>query len=256
MKHPNIQAANTYIGKGAIIEGTIRGLNGPAKKISIGDHTYIGKGVEIICDDFAVGDYGKIHKYTTIHGNKVHIGHNLWCGQNTIIDGLGGVTIGDNCGIGAYSQLWSHIKYGDVLAGCNFAKEKELIVGKDVWFVGHCIVSPITAADRSMALVGSVVTRDMGYNCIYAGCPAVETGRKQFNEIVDSEKAFKYLHNIVGELGFHSAIKIAVCELDYTPDNRSWFFINERTYNKKGTKEEIEFIKYLLPEKAKFTPLK
>ena len=37
---------------------------------------------------------------------------------------IGGMNIGNNCGIGAHSQLWSHIKYGDMLEGCRFLSEK------------------------------------------------------------------------------------------------------------------------------------
>ncbi|MCS7074344.1 MAG: hypothetical protein NZ108_07750, partial [Bacteroidia bacterium] len=185
----NIKADSLHIGKGTIIEPTavIRGLRGNAKSIFIGDNCYIGHNVQIICDDFSIGDYGKIHHDCNIHGYKpCHIGHNLWMGQFSIIDSIGGVEIGNNCGIGAHSQLWSHIKYGDTLEGCRFNTERKLTVGNDVWFVGHCIVSPIQAKDKSMALVGSVVTKDMEYNTIYSGVPAKPVSDKmgyQFREV-------------------------------------------------------------------------
>jgi thiamine monophosphate synthase len=60
-----------------------------------------------------------------------------------------------------------------------------------VWFVGHCIVSPINAKDKSMALVGSVVTKDMDENKIYAGSPAKDITEKvlpQFKKITIEEK--------------------------------------------------------------------
>ena len=136
-----ILADELIIGKGTIIEPTvvIRGINGNAKRIVIGENCYIGQNVQIICDDFELGDYSKIQHDCNIHGYKpCKIGHNLWMGQFTIVDSIGGCTIGNNCGIGAHSQLWSHIKYGDTLEGCRFLTEKPLIVGNDVWFVGHC----------------------------------------------------------------------------------------------------------------------
>lgn len=47
-----------------------------------------------------------------------------------------------------------------------------MVVEDGVWFVGHCLVSPIRAKARSMAMLGSVVTKDMDHNRIYAGTPA------------------------------------------------------------------------------------
>jgi len=176
MTHTNIQAEEFYIGRNTIIAPTaiIRGIKGKAKKIVIGDNCYIGENVQIICDDFSLGDYCKIQHNTNVHGYlPCHIGHNAWIGQYSIIDSIGGTTIGNNCGIGAHSQIWSHIKFGDTLEGCRFLTEKPMQIGNDVWFVGHCIVSPIVAQDKSMAMVGSVVTKDMNYNEIYAGSPVI-----------------------------------------------------------------------------------
>src|SRR5688572_28652482 len=156
----NIKADYIEIGKNVVISPSaiIRGLNGNAKKIIIGDNTYIGDSVQIIVDEFEIGDYCKVIHHTNFHGYKpLKIGHNAWIGQGTIIDSIGGTTIGNNCGIGAYSQLWSHIRYGDPLEGCNYNSNAPLTIGNDVWFVGHCIVSPIIAKDKSMALVGSVI---------------------------------------------------------------------------------------------------
>ena len=87
----NIQAEEFSIGLGTIIEPTavIRGLQGKAKKIHLGDHCYIGHHVQIICDDFSLGDYSKIQHNTNIHGYlPCHIGHNLWMGQYSIVDSL------------------------------------------------------------------------------------------------------------------------------------------------------------------------
>src|SRR5690606_28723860 len=64
--------------------------------------------------------------------------------------------------------------------------EKPAIIGNDVWFVGHCIVSPIIADNKSMAMVGSVITKDMKFNEIYAGSPAKSISDKigfQFKEV-------------------------------------------------------------------------
>ncbi len=257
-----ILADELIIGKGTIIEPTvvIRGINGNAKRIVIGENCYIGQNVQIICDDFELGDYSKIQHDCNIHGYKpCKIGHNLWMGQFTIVDSIGGCTIGNNCGIGAHSQLWSHIKYGDTLEGCNFLMEKPLLVGNDEWFVGHCIVSPITAKDKSMAMVGSVVTKDMEFNNIYAGSPAKLISDKigfQFKEVSIDEKYDKMISYLSEWNGNSGSIKIILSddEIDLSDQLVTYFNVSSRTYTKRGSEDEISFMKFLLPARAKFTP--
>lgn len=264
MKYDNIQAEELYIGINTVIEPTvkIRGINGKAKKIFIGDNCYIGDNVQIICDDFSIGDYSKIQHDTNIHGYlPCKIGHNAWIGQFTIIDSIGGMTIGNNCGIGAHSQLWSHIKYGDTLEGCRFLMEKPMNIGNDAWFVGHCIVSPINAADKSMAMVGSVITKDMAFNEIYAGSPAQSISSKignQFLEVNIEDKFIKmneYLNKFNPNINNIKIVK-SFDNIDIDNDQVTYFNVDTRTYTKRQSKEEINFMKFLLPEKAKFIPYK
>jgi len=263
MTHPNIKSDQIYVGKNTIIEpsATIRGVNGKAKKITIGDNCYIGENVQIICDDFSLGDYSKLQHDINVHGYlPCHIGHNAWIGQFSIIDSIGGTTIGDNCGIGAHSQIWSHIKFGDTLEGCRFLNEKPMVIGNDVWFVGHCIVSPITAADKSMAMVGSVVTKDMKFNEIYAGSPAISISEKigfQFNDVSIGEKVDKMNQLLERWEGKAKSIKIITdaSEIDWNNQDMSYFNVSNRTYTKKGTEMEISFMKFLLPARGKFTPI-
>lgn len=263
MKFDNIQADEIIVGKNTIIAPTakIRGVTGNAKKIVIGDNCYIGENVQIICDDFSLGDYCKIQHSTNVHGYlPCHIGHNAWIGQYTIIDSIGGTTIGNNCGIGAHSQIWSHIKFGDTLEGCRFLTEKPMVIGNDVWFVGHCIVSPITAADKSMAMVGSVVTKDMAFNEIYAGSPAKSISDKvgyQFADVSIAEK-FDKMNAYLKECNPNAKhIKIVADKSEINFDNIdiSYFNVADRTYLKNGSDEEVAFMKFLLPAKAKFTPI-
>jgi len=251
----NIQAVNLELGKNVVISPSaiIRGLNGPAKTIKIGDNTYIGDNVQIIIDDLEIGDYCKIHHHVNIHGYKpMKIGHNAWIGQGTIIDSIGGVTIGNNCGIGAYSQLWSHIRYGDPLIGCNYNKSSPLTVGDDVWFVGHCIVSPVIVKDRSMALVGSVITKDMEEGHIYGGSPAKDLTDKipsQFTDISIEEKL-----KIINAIPRPDNIHIITSDSEILNETDSYFNIVTRTYTKRGTSDEVSFMKSLQSNLIKFIP--
>lgn len=263
MEYKNVHAKYISIGKNSFIEPTavIKGFNGDAQRIVIGDNCYIGKNVQILCDEFSLGDYSKIHNHTTVHGYlPCAIGHNAWIGQFTIIDSIGGVTIGNNCGIGAQSQLWSHIKYGDRLEGCNYLGQDTLKIGNDVWFVGHCIISPITAADKSMALAGSVVTKNMEFNTIYAGTPAKSISDKvgfQFNEVAIDVKLQKMQEYV--ELFEPGCKTLKIVKhwngTEVSDDKVTYFNVTDRTYTKRQTTSEIAFMNYLLPEKGKFVPV-
>jgi hypothetical protein len=50
-------------------------------------------------------------------------------------------------------------------------------------------------------------------------------------------------------------IKIVKHVEEVIDDEKTYFIVSERKYTKKRTVEEIEFMKFLLPEKAKFIPL-
>tara|TARA_R110000744_G_scaffold359869_1_gene467209 strand:- start:670 stop:1407 length:738 start_codon:yes stop_codon:yes gene_type:complete len=236
---------NTYISPTAVLKGN---------NIKIGDGCYIGDDVQILVDDFELGDYCKIHNKSTLHGYKpMKIGHNAWIGQGTIIDSIGGTIIGNNCGIGAYSQLWSHIRYGDPLEGCNYESNSPLTIGNDVWFVGHCIVSPIVAEDRSMALVGSVITKDMKQNRIYGGTPAKDITsnsiKPQFSPISIEEK-----RKIISQFNTPLNIQFIEDNSKIKDDNISYFNIINRTYTKRGTNNEYNFMLELQSKLIKFTP--
>lgn len=259
----NIKAEEFKIGFGSFVHPSAQ-ICGPdgglAKQIIIGDNTYIGERVQIRCNEFEIGDYGKIHHDTNVHGAQpCKIGHNFWCGQFSILDCTGGLSIGNNVGVGAHSQLWSHIKYGDTLAGCLFNQAKPLIVEDDVWFVGHCVVSPITAKTMSMALAGSVVTKDMLPNQVYAGTPAkLLEDKKQFEPIDYGkrlERMWFYLNDfMINNDTIGPPLRICIWPEEIEDRSKTWFVISERKYLKQGTQREIAFMKYLLPEKAKFVP--
>ncbi len=258
-----IVAREVVLGKDVVIEHgvTISGNGGPAERIVLGDNVYIGENCKIRTPVLEIGDFTQIHNHGLIYGLKpIRIGHNGWFGQNTILNATESLTIGDNCGVGAYSQLWTHIAYGDVMEGSRFHSAKPMTIGKDVWFVGHCIVSPIVAKDRSMAMVGAVITRDMQENRLYAGCPAKDVTDKLGAPISPTtvEQKLSYVQARLeefaqrstdwkpGEIGISAGGSVIV-------PGETLFDVVDRTYNKRRTATEVAFMRFLLPE-AKFTP--
>lgn len=263
-----INAEEIHIGKYVTIEdGVFIGdkFGKKAKKVIIGDGVTIGKNSRFYYPTLEIGDYTNINNHAFGSGdNACKIGSCCWFGQNCILDAEGGLEIGNGVGVGAYSQLWSHIKFGDTLQGCRWDQKKKLIVEDDVWFVGHCIVSPITARKKSMAMVGAVITKDMEENHIYAGTPAKDMTNifgnqfeersidQKFNIMQEELNKFKEAHPEYRNINEH--IKIVKDEKELQEkENVSFFNVADRTYSKNLSEIENSFMNSLLVQ-IKFYP--
>jgi len=232
------------------------------KSVSIGHGVILHRDIYIDVENLVIGDYSTIHHGTVIHGQKVSIGHNCWIGHYCILDGLGGeLMIGNNVGVGAQSQLWSHMKFGDTLAGCRWKSENRLIIGDDVWLVGHCIVSPIEIKPRAMLLVGGVATKDMDENRIYAGAPAKDIADvlgEQFTPVTEVaidiawEKRLVSYAKLGNDLSFIKTVK-SVKDVQKSTVFTTFSPI-ERRYVPNYSEVETNFIRFLLYDKAKFLP--
>jgi acetyltransferase-like isoleucine patch superfamily enzyme len=254
-KGPKIKSHDIKIGRNVLFGRNVRI---EAKRVRIGDGCIIKDNVRICGENFEIGDYGTIYHDCFFPGGDVSIGHNFWLGTGSIIDGRAGTLIGNNVGIGAHSQLWTHMLFGDVMMGCRFHSQKSLKIGNDVWLAGHNLVSPINIEDRSLAMFGSLLTKDMKMDKTYAGCPAKDVTEKigsQFNTPSEHQKLkimetylekFATLHNIKD---FTKFAKIYI-NRDETFTNSEKFQINllQRTYKKTGKKFEYYLIRHLLPD--------
>lgn len=259
-----IQAREIVLGEGVVLEDgvTIAGPNGPAERVVLGDHVFIGANSKFRTPVLEIGDYTQLHNHTLGNGYRpLRIGHNGWFGQNCILNATDEMSIGNNVGVGAASQLWTHIAFGDTLQGCRWDSTKPMVIGDDVWFVGHCIVSPITAASRAMALVGSVVTRDMEENRVYAGSPAKDVTDKvgpQFAPVSVEERVRRLCDRRATFLAANP--DVAPEEIGVAADGAvvergaTMFDVVRRTYTKRRTAAEVRFMRYLLP-RAKFIPV-
>lgn len=250
---PSIKAKHKQIGKNVIFGKNVK-IN--SSVVKIGDGCILGNNLVINADHFELGDYGIIYQNCYFPGGKVIIGNNFWLGADSIIDGTGTTTIGNNVGIGAQSQLWSHILYGDMLIGCQFNNKKPLNIQNDVWLVGHNLVSPVNILEGSMAMLGSVITKDMQAHRTYAGVPAKDETEKlgtQFKSIPLASKyevlnkkieAFGKVYNIPN---FKDLVLILENQ-KFEVTEKIQIDIIQRTYKKTGSNIEYYFILFLLPE--------
>lgn len=240
------------IGRGV----TFSGKGGDLERVVIGDHVKIEDNVTFALPSIEIGDYTVISENCEVSGYKeCKIGACSWFGRNSILNSHGGLYIGNGVGVGAYSQLWTHIRFGDTLQGNRFDSVQKMIIEDDVWFVGHCVVSPIHAKEKSMALVGSVVTRDMEKNHMYAGVPAKDVTDKMghpHHEVPLDEKYEKLIDIYSDWLKSNSypdTIHIAKeweNWMDRVGRRTTVFDVSTRTYTKRNTPQEIAFMMHLL----------
>lgn len=258
-----IIADEIVVGAGVVVEenAIISGKGGPAKRVVLGDHCYIGQGTKIFAPEFVLGDYSKLNERSFGHGDQpLRIGRNCWFGGNVVLDSMGGLDIDDNVGVGAGSQIWTHAQFGDVIEGSRFHSNQYMHIGKDAWLVGHCLVSPVKIEPRSMAMLGSVITSDMLENRIYAGVPAKDLTSKlghQFEPKSVDQKLTK-LNEFIAKFEIeHPEFCGALRGVETVPESEdegvTWFCVLDRTYSKKQTRAEVQFLKQFVPL-LKFSP--
>jgi acetyltransferase-like isoleucine patch superfamily enzyme len=259
-----IEAEDVVIGQGAFISKgvQIKGKSGKAKKVVIGDFAYIGENTKILAPEFYLGDYSKLHQGCFGHGvEPLRIGHNCWIGGGVTLDSMGGLDLANGVGIGAGSQIWTHAQFGDLVEGCRFFSKKYMRIESDVWLVGHCIVSPVKIEEKSMALAGSVVTRNMEANQIYAGVPAKNVSEKIGNQFdfLSSEQKLENLQKLIASFEDHypkfKGVLQGVVNYPKTLDaKKSYFNVSSRTYTKNLHDAEVQFLKENVPL-VKFVPI-
>ena len=110
------------------------------------------------------------------YGNKISFGDRVYLNINcTLLDG-GNIYIGDDALIGPNVQILTinhPLPSKQRLNKTNLAKD--VSIGNNVWIGAGAIILPgVNIADDVVVGAGSVVTKDLSNNCLYAGNPAVK----------------------------------------------------------------------------------
>ena len=276
--HQNVVLGkHNRIGKNVVIE--ILGKNPNAKAI-IGDNNVINDNTRIfIYGELNIGDWNVFHNDMLLMAeDHLLIGHNCWFGQNTILDGAGGLEIGNGVRVGMYSQIWTHVASGEQIEGCTLYSKRKTTIEDDVWLVGSCIVgSGLTLGKRSTALINSVLTKDTLADKAYAGSPAKLMENANFYLPKTLDEKFEMLKNWLEEFVIlnNSSYKLDATkdtltlqntekeeqvlftklELKHTDKTKSVFYLADKTFNKTNIISEREVYKFLYNNKARFLPL-
>ena len=287
MNYPNITLGrNVEIGKNCIFDK----MKSTSKQglIKFGDYSKIHENCQFYVSgkEFVTGDYCTIHKNTYVNGYKsCHIGHNVWVGQNSIINSTDELTIGNNCGIGAYSKIWTHAAWGDVIEGCKLlvgmpdidCKSGAVIIGDDFWGVGQITISPgVKIGNKVVALTNSLITKDIPDNTVVAGIPAkpiqIDGDTQAYKKLNSTEKYklmkqfstdFSKTQNVSIEfddtqkiISLDNKQLIINCSENSIDENSdsTIFDVFKRTYTKKHKKLEVDFMRFVLDYKIGFVP--
>lgn len=267
---------NTRIGSG--VKFIFHGVG----KVTLGDYVTLGDDVKVIVEsgEVAIDDWTTLHPDCLVLCKQgVTIGQHCWFGQNSVLDGTGGLRIGNGVRVGMYSQIWSHIAAGEQIEGCKFFSADPVEICDDVWLVGSCTVgSGVTIGRRAVCLSGSNVTRSVPENVLVAGMPAkVKEGIQAYAAITLDQKfalmlpwieefcaaaAGEFFVSAAGpellEIGSRDSGSMRVFKYtaDYlgfdAPVGTSAICIENKKYSKNFTPIEGRLLRFLSGNKARF----
>lgn len=113
------------------------------------------------------------HNFHCDLGYNIHVGENFYAGFNCTILDMGEVRIGDNCLIGPNVGIYSAGHNVNPVDRYKSGFSKPINIGNNVWIGGHCvIIGGVKIGDNSIIAAGSIVTKDVPENTIFAGNPA------------------------------------------------------------------------------------
>lgn len=283
----SIKAKRVVLGNNARIDAdvAVRSMRGDMELFSMGDESLLGFNTQVLVPEFSMGDYSQIFNSSLVSGYKpVTMGHNCWVGQGAILNSADTLTIGDNVRMGG-SQVWTHVASGELLEGSNFYNVAPVTIEDNVWLMGfgHTVVPGVTLARNSVIMAGSVVTKSTEPFKTYSGIPATDVSDKlpawqelkldeKFNKLreftteflqaypqyeanihcIDDERA-----EIMGELkdGIPCLLFLKQTNLGSHLDGiHSIFDLSSKKYIKRRSNIEVNWIKFALGYRARFTP--
>jgi acetyltransferase-like isoleucine patch superfamily enzyme len=129
-----------------------------------------GEGTTIYDSSLVIGD--------------VKVGKNTWIGPFTILDGSGGLEIGDNCSIASGVQIYSHETIDWALSGGKMRyKQAKTIIGNCCYIGPQSIISKgVKIGNHCLVGAKSLVTSNIDDYSIGAGSPCKVIGKVKIDD--------------------------------------------------------------------------
>lgn len=119
---------------------------------------------------YGFGEGTSIYDSSIVIGD-VTVGSSCWIGPNVILDGSGGLEIGDHCDVSAGAQIYTHDTLDRVIHGLDITR-------KPVKIGNHCYIGPNVVITKGVAIgdyvvigANSLVNRDIPSNSKGWGTP-------------------------------------------------------------------------------------
>ena len=119
------------------------------------------------------GEGTSIYDSCVILGD-VKVGKNTWIGPNTVLDGSGELTIGNNCSISAGVQIYSHdsVKWA-ISGGVEKYEYCQTNIGNNCYIAPNVIIAKgVTLGDGCIVGANSFVNSSFNAGSKIAGNPA------------------------------------------------------------------------------------
>jgi acetyltransferase-like isoleucine patch superfamily enzyme len=124
------------------------------------------------------------HPFAWILGEP-EIGKGTWIGPFCLMDGSGGLTIGQGCDFAAGTHVYTHSSALRCVSGREYpvVDRQPVVIGDRVFVGANCVIQMgITIGDEAIISAGSVVTKDVAPRTVVAGVPARVVGRVNLDD--------------------------------------------------------------------------
>jgi acetyltransferase-like isoleucine patch superfamily enzyme len=274
------------IGERANIGENVRIIFAGGGHVRFGDYCTLGPNVKLVVngDSVVFGDWTSLHESVWVNsGHGITAGDHVWFGQNAIIDGAGGLTLGHGIRSGMFSQLWTHVGAGEIIEGCLLHGETPTVLEDYVWLSPSTMVNPgVRLGSGLMALLGSMITKSFPGNIIVGGSPAQQRGEHKVYGPITLEQKFSMMQGWLDEMVSKSDNALSVVSTDTqhivtlasepeapvvfcidrataesalkTAGNASVCCLESKRYTKRLTNTEQRVLKYFAGNKARFRP--
>ena len=124
------------------------------------------------------GEGTSIYHNSYVYGD-VKVGKGTWIGPSTLLDGSGGLAIGDHCSISSGVQIYTHDTIEWALSGGTAEYKKAPVKIGSCCHIGSqtVIAKGVTIGDHSIIGACSFINHDVPANSIAAGVPGKVIGK-------------------------------------------------------------------------------
>jgi acetyltransferase-like isoleucine patch superfamily enzyme len=138
------------------------------------------------------GEKTSVYENVYVYG-KPSVGKNVWVGPLVVLDGTGGLTIGDGCDISCGAMIFTHSTHLRCVSKGNMEITKKPVkIGNYVYIGSGAVILPgVTIGDHCVVGAGAVLTKDVPAFGVAMGVPAKIVGKV----VLEGKKAKIVLNN-------------------------------------------------------------